>query len=75
MACEEEYAPMLSEAVIPLADVLTDEYSEVAFEAAYTLELLGPAAQAALPRLRQVAESGDDALRTAASNAIGSMGG
>jgi HEAT repeat protein len=72
---EEEFVPLLSQAVAPLADALSDVSSEIRLEVARTLELLGPAAQAALPQLQEAAKHGDDELRNAASRAILTISG
>jgi HEAT repeat protein len=70
MAFEVEFVSLLSQAVTPLANALSDSCSDICLEAARTLELLGPAAQAALPQLQEAAKRGDDELRNAASEAI-----
>jgi HEAT repeat protein len=73
MAFDEELVPLLSEAVIPLANVLSDESLDVALNAANTLEVLGPRARAALPQLEHVVESpqlGREEVRQVASSAI-----
>jgi len=70
LAFEDEYVPLLLQAVIPLANALSDESSDVSLQAAYTLELLGSAAKTALPQLQEAVESGGDELREAATNAI-----
>jgi HEAT repeat protein len=75
LAFEEEFVPLLSRAVIPLACALTDASSEIRLEAARTLELLGPTARAALPKLEAAAKGGDDELGSAASDAILTISG
>jgi HEAT repeat protein len=70
MAFEVEFVSLLSQAVTPLANALSDSYSYICQEAARTLELLGPVAQAALPQLQEAVKRGDDELRNAASEAI-----
>jgi HEAT repeat protein len=75
LAFDEEFVPLLLPVVIPLADALSDECSDVSLNAAYTLELLGPAATAAIPQLREAAMLGGDELRKAAAAAIANRGG
>jgi HEAT repeat protein len=70
MAFEVKFLPLLSQAVTPLANALSDSRSDICLQAAWTLELLGPAAQAALPQLQEAVKRGDDELRNAASEAI-----
>jgi HEAT repeat protein len=73
LAHEDEMVPLLLQAVIPLANALLDVSTDVGLNAAYTLELLGSTAAAALPQLREAAKLGDDQLRKAASDAISNI--
>ena len=75
MAHNEALIPMLYQAISPLSKALSDVSPEVALNAAYALELLGPRASAALPQLREAAGHDDDRLRRAASDAISSIVG
>lgn len=75
MAHEEALIPMLCQAISPLGKALSDESPEVALNAAYALELLGPRASAVLPQLREAAGHADDRLRRAASDAISTIVG
>jgi len=75
LAFDKEFVPLLLKAVIPLANALSDESPDVNLNAAYTLELLGSAAAAALPQLLEAVTLGDDELRKAASGAILKIGG
>jgi HEAT repeat protein len=70
MAHDEGVLELLTEAIPALTTALSDECEEVRLNAVYTLELLGPRAKAALPRLSEVFESGNDRLRQATSDAI-----
>jgi HEAT repeat protein len=70
LSFDKEFTELLSTAVDALANSLTDESPHVALSAAYTLERLGSAAQAALPQLRAAAKSGPHEVRNAAANAI-----
>jgi HEAT repeat protein len=72
MAHDETLVSLLCKSVSPLANALADESLDVALNATYTLELLGPRASAALPQLREAAEHDDERLRRAASDAISS---
>jgi hypothetical protein len=62
--------PLLSQAVIPLANALSDSLPDISLEAARTLELIGPTAEAALAQLQDAVDRGDAELRSAASDAI-----
>jgi HEAT repeat protein len=75
LAFDQEFVPLLSNAVMPLACALTDASPEIRLEAARTLELLGPTARAALPRLEEAVKAGDDELGSAASDAMLTIGG
>ena len=70
IAHEEENIHLLIQAIAPLANALSDESLQVGLNAAYTLELLGSRAGAALPQLQEAASLGHDQLRKAASEAI-----
>ncbi len=70
MAHEEELSYLVCKFVLHLARTLSDESPEVALNAAYTLELLGPNARAALPLLRKMAANRDDRIRRAANDAM-----
>jgi hypothetical protein len=58
------------QAVMPLANLLSDKSEVAALRAAYALAGLGPAAEAALPHLRRAVDIGGDKLREATANAI-----
>ncbi len=73
LAFEEHHWPILRGAIIPLAEALEDESLDVALNAAYALELLGPIASAAIPALRRAIGRGDDRLRAAARDALAAV--
>jgi HEAT repeat protein len=75
LAFEEDLRPILRQAVIPLADALWDKSSHVSLHAAHALELLGSAALAAIPALREAIYQGDDELRAAAHDALVAISG
>jgi HEAT repeat protein len=66
----------LLHAVIPeLAEALRDESDQVRLNVAYTLELLGSVASAAIPALREATEGADDELRRAVTDALAAISG
>jgi HEAT repeat protein len=75
LAFEEDLRPFLRQAVMPLADALNDEFLHVGLNAAHALGLLGSAASAAIPALRQALNQGDDRLRIAAHDALAAISG
>ncbi len=75
LAFEEDLRPLLREAVIPLAEALKDKSPDVALNAVHALELLGSAASAAIPALREALDQGDDRLRAAAHDALTAISG
>jgi HEAT repeat protein len=75
IAFDEELVPLLSQAVIPLANALSDSLRDISLEAARTLELIGPTAEAALAQLQDAVNRGDAELRSAASDAILTISG
>ncbi len=75
MAFEAECRPLLRPAVGALAEALDDPCLDVAHQAAWILELLGPAAAAAGPALRRAIDRGDEELSAAARGALAAIEG